>query len=132
MVTTNREAARARAALEFLASAAEPLPRSVLWSQVVEKFPLEESENDTYKSGTSSLVSAWRDQRDKGVLAALARPAGPPPASTSEKDAARLRKENLRLSGELETARQVIAIQGKLSALLDQLSTNSSETNTEK
>jgi len=80
----------------------------------------------------TSLVSSWRDQRDKGVLAALARPAGAPPASTSEKDAARLRKENVRLLGELDTARQVIAIQGKLSALLDQLSTNSSEKNTEK
>jgi hypothetical protein len=80
----------------------------------------------------TSLVSSWRDQRDKGVLVALARPAGAPPASTSEKDAARLRKENLQLSGELDTARQVIAIQGKLSALLDQLSTDSSEKNTEK
>ncbi|TFB71587.1 hypothetical protein [Cryobacterium sp. Hz9] len=66
------------------------------------------------------------------MLAALARPAGAPQASTSEKDAARLRKENLRLSGELDIAQQVIAIQGKLSALLDQLSTNSSEQNTEK
>ncbi len=80
----------------------------------------------------TSLVSSWRDQRDKGVLVALARPAGAPPASIAEKDAARLLKENLRLSGELDTARQVIAIQGKLSALLDQLSTNSSATNTEK
>ena len=80
----------------------------------------------------TSLFSSWRDQRDKGVLVALARSAGAPPASVSEKDSARLRKENLRLSGELDTARQVIAIQGKLSALLDQLSTNSSEKNTEK
>jgi transposase len=80
----------------------------------------------------TSLVSAWREQREKGVLAALARPAGAPPASASDKDAARLRKENDRLAGELDTARQVIAIQGKLSALLDQLSTNSSSTNTEK
>jgi transposase len=80
----------------------------------------------------TSLVSAWREQREKGVLAALARPAGAPLASASDKDAARLRKENERLAGELDTARQVIAIQGKLSALLDQLSTNSSSTNTEK
>ena len=67
----------------------------------------------------TSLVGKWRDQRDTGVLGALARPAGVPPASAAEKDAARLRKENQRLSGELDTARQVIAIQGKLSALLD-------------
>ena len=80
----------------------------------------------------TSLVSSWRDQRDKGVLVALARPAGAPPASIADKDAARLLKENLRLSRELDTARQVIVIQGKLSALLDQLSTNSSATNTEK
>ena len=80
----------------------------------------------------TSLVSAWRDQREKGVLVALARPAGAPPASDAEQGAARLRRENLRLSGELDTARQVISIQGKLSALLDQLSTNSSDTNTEK
>ncbi|MBC7760256.1 MAG: hypothetical protein H7201_00355 [Candidatus Saccharibacteria bacterium] len=65
-------------------------------------------------------------------MVALARPAGAPPASVAEKDATRLRRENLRLSGELDTARQVISIRGKLSALLDQLSTNSSETNTEK
>ncbi|SDN88451.1 hypothetical protein SAMN05216368_10815 [Cryobacterium flavum] len=80
----------------------------------------------------TSLVSSWRDQRDKGVLVALARPAGAPPASIADKDAARLLKENLRLSRELDTARQVIAIQGKLSALLDQLSTNSSATKTKK
>ena len=80
----------------------------------------------------TSLVSAWHDQREKGVLVALARPAGAPTASVAEKDAARLRRENLRLSGLLDTARQVISIQGKLSALLDQLSTNSSEKNTEK
>ena len=80
----------------------------------------------------TSVVSAWRDQRDKGALVALTRPAGAPPASAAEKDAARLRKENQRLEGELDTARQVIAIQGKLSALLDQLSTNSSAKNTEK
>ena len=80
----------------------------------------------------TSLVSSWRDQRDKGVLVALARPAGAPPASIADKDAARLLKENLRLSRELDTARQVIAFQGKLSALLDQLSTNSSATKTKK
>ena len=80
----------------------------------------------------TSLASAWHEQREKGVLAAMARPAGAPPARASDKDAARLRKENERLASELDTARQVIAIQGKLSALLDQLSTNSSSTNTEK
>jgi transposase len=77
----------------------------------------------------TSLISAWRDQRDKGALEALSRPAGAAPATAAEKDAARLRAENERLAGELATAREVIEIQGKLSALLDQLSTDSSKNN---
>ena len=72
----------------------------------------------------TSLISSWREQRDKGALEALARPAGAVPATAEQKDAARLRRENARLSAELNTARQVIEIQGKLSALLEQLSTN--------
>lgn len=75
----------------------------------------------------TSLLSSWRDQRDKGALQGLSRPAGTPPASADQKEAARLRKENERLTGELETAREVIEIQGKLSALLDQFSTDSSK-----
>lgn len=74
----------------------------------------------------TSLISAWRDQRDKGALQALGRASGAPPAAAQGKEAARLRRENERLTGELDTARKVIEIQGKLSALLDQLSTDSS------
>lgn len=80
----------------------------------------------------TSLITAWREQRDRGALEALARPAGAPPASAAEKEAGRLRKEVARLTGELETARQVIEIQGKLSALLGQLSTSSDETKPER
>ena len=79
----------------------------------------------------TSLISAWREQRDKAVLEALGRPSGAAPASPAERDAARLRKENQRLTTELETARKVIEIQGKLSALLEQFSTGSS-TSSEK
>ncbi len=75
----------------------------------------------------TSLISAWRDQRDAGAMQALGRPGGAPPASAGEKETARLRKENERLRSELETARKVIEIQGKLSALLDQLATDSSK-----
>ena len=75
----------------------------------------------------TSLISAWRDQRDAGALAALARPGGAAPASAAEKETTRLRKENERLNAELTTARKVIEIQGKLSALLDQLATDSSK-----
>lgn len=73
----------------------------------------------------TSLISAWRKQRDDGAQAALAKPAGRPPADPRERENARLRRENERLREQLETARKVIDVQGKLSALLDQLATSS-------
>jgi transposase-like protein len=73
----------------------------------------------------SSLISAWRDQRDKGALVALAQPAGRPAADPRERENAKLRKENERLQAELDKARKVIEVQGKLSALLGQLATDS-------
>ena len=57
---------------------------------------------------------------------------GAAPASPEAKEAARLRRENERLTDELDTARKVIEIQGKLSALLDQLSTDSAKKNDER
>ncbi len=71
------------------------------------------------------MISAWRIQRDQGARAALAKPAGRPPADTRDKEIARLRRENERLSAELGKARKVIDVQGKLSALLGQLATDS-------
>lgn len=73
----------------------------------------------------TSLISAWRIQRDQGALAALAKPAGRPAADSRDRENAKLRKENERLTAELETARRVIEVQGKLSALLGQLATDS-------
>lgn len=73
----------------------------------------------------SSLISAWRDQRDKGALAALGQPAGRPAADPKDRENAKLRKENERLQAELDKARKVIEVQGKLSALLGQLATDS-------
>ena len=49
--------------------------------------------------------------------------ASPPIPATSE--VARLRRENQRLASELDKARKVIEVQGKLSALLEQLATDS-------
>ncbi len=80
----------------------------------------------------TSLISVWREQRDRGGLQALARPAGAAPASAEHKETARLRRENERLTGELDKARKVIEIQGKLSALLDQLSTDSATKSDER
>lgn len=80
----------------------------------------------------TSLIGAWREQRDRGALEALGRSSGAAPASAEQKEAARLRKENERLTTELDKARKVIEIQGKLSALLDQLSTDSSKNERER
>jgi transposase len=73
----------------------------------------------------TSLISEWRKQRDRGVLQALAKPAGHQPADPRDQQVARLRKENQRLQAELAKARKVIEVQGKLSALLEQLATDS-------
>src|SRR5829696_6176125 len=73
----------------------------------------------------TSLISEWRKQRDRGALQALAAPAGRPPADPRDREVARLRKQNQRLEAELAKARRVIEVQGKLSALLEQLATDS-------
>jgi transposase-like protein len=73
----------------------------------------------------TSLISEWRKQRDRGALAALAKPAGRQPADPRDREMVRLREENQRLTDELGKARKVIEVQGKLSALLEQLATDS-------
>jgi transposase-like protein len=73
----------------------------------------------------TSLISAWRIQRDQGVKEALSRPAGRPPGDARDRENTQLRKENERLQAELSKARRVIEVQGKLSALLGQLATDS-------
>jgi transposase len=73
----------------------------------------------------TSLISAWRQQRDQGALQALAKPAGRAPADPVDRDNARLRARVARLEAELDRARRVIEVQGKLSALLGQLATDS-------
>jgi transposase-like protein len=73
----------------------------------------------------TSLISEWRKQRDRGALQALAKPAGRQPADPRDREMARLRTENQRLASELDKARKVIEVQGKLSALLEQLATDS-------
>ncbi len=73
----------------------------------------------------SSHISKWRKQRDHGALAALAMPIGRPTAHPLEKEVACLKRENAQLQADLTTARRVIEVQGKLSALLDHRATSS-------
>jgi len=76
----------------------------------------------------SSLISEWRKQRDQGALHALGASPGRPPSDTRDQEVARLRRENARLQADLAKAHRVIEVQGKLSALLEQLATGSAET----
>lgn len=76
----------------------------------------------------TSLISAWREQRDKGALAAMeAASRGPKAVDPVAREAERLVAENARLAAELDKARQVIRVQGELSALLAQLSKESAD-----
>ena len=79
----------------------------------------------------TSLISAWRQQRDQGALQALAKPSGRPSVDPADRDNVRLRKENERLRAELDRARRLIEVQGKLSALLEQLATDSQSSGSE-
>ena len=73
----------------------------------------------------SSLISVWRQQRDRGAIAELAKMAGRQPTDPRDREIGKLRKENERLNVELDKAHKVIEVQGKLSALLEQLATDS-------
>ena len=73
----------------------------------------------------SSLITNWREQRDKGAEAALARPAGRQKADPRDRAIATLKRENERLESELDKSRRVVEIQAKLSALLETLASTS-------
>ena len=73
----------------------------------------------------SSLLSEWRKQADRGAMTELSKPSGRPLADPRDTEIARLRRRTERLEGELDKARKVIEVQGKLSALLEQLATGS-------
>ena len=67
----------------------------------------------------SSHLTHWRQQRDRGLLAALAPGRrGRPARAAGEQELARLRQENDRLTQKLAAAETVIDIQKKVSALL--------------
>ncbi len=70
----------------------------------------------------SSHITQWRQARDAGGRAALDRPRGRPPADPGRREADRQRARAERAEAELAKARLVIEVQGKVSALLEQIS----------
>ena len=73
----------------------------------------------------SSLLSKWRQQREEAVRSALDQKPGRKPANPLNEEVNRLRRENARLKQNLERAEKVIEVQGKVSALLRDLSLGS-------
>ena len=73
----------------------------------------------------SSLLTEWRRQRDRGAEEALGRPARRQAADPRDAKIAKLEKEKAKLHADLDKARKVIEVQGKLSALLEELATDS-------
>ena len=73
----------------------------------------------------SSHIVEWRRARDVGVLAGLAPKARSKKQSGTQAELARVRRRAERAEADLAKARLVIEIQGKASALLEQLLTES-------
>jgi len=80
----------------------------------------------------SSLITSWREQRDKGAETALARPAGRQKADPRDREITTLKREVDRLESELDKSRRVVEIQAKLSALLETLASTSTAESGEK
>ena len=75
----------------------------------------------------SSLISAWRDQRDQGALAAMKARKPGPKGDPVRAENARLREQVADLESRLVTAEELIDAQGKVSALLSAHSRKSAE-----
>src|SRR5665811_1551336 len=81
----------------------------------------------------SSMISEWRKQRDAGALEGLrGAKVGRPKKDRTKADLARLRARVAELENELGTAHELIETQGKVSALLGEMSRKSAEQNTTK
>ncbi len=75
----------------------------------------------------SSLISEWRKQRDRGALEAMSQKRPGPKGDPVRAENARLRDRVAELEARLETAEELIDAQGKVSALLSDLSRKSAE-----
>lgn len=66
----------------------------------------------------SSLVSKWREQRERGSLNGLAGQRRGPKVDPNAAELARLQRENQRLKEELERAELIIEVQKKVAQLV--------------
>jgi transposase len=80
----------------------------------------------------SSHLVEWRRARDAGALEALGKVRGRKPVDPVEVENNKLRRENARLAEKLSRAQRVIEVQGKVSALLRELSQESAENRDER
>ena len=69
----------------------------------------------------TSHLTYWRKQRKDGALKELGKPRGRKPVDRRDEQIAKLERKLERTEAELTKARKVIAIQGNLSALLEQM-----------
>ena len=69
----------------------------------------------------TSHLTYWRKQRKDGALKELGQPRGRKPADKRDAQIAELTRRNERLESELAKAKKVIAIQGNVSALLEEI-----------
>jgi transposase-like protein len=81
----------------------------------------------------TSHLTYWRKQRKDGALKELGKPRGRKPADKRDQEIAQLKGKLERSEAELAKARRVIAIQGNVSALLEEmLGTDSASRSTER
>ena len=69
----------------------------------------------------TSHLTAWRKQRKAGALRELGKPRGRRPVDQRDQEIAQLTRKLERSQAELLKARRVIAIQGNVSSLLEQM-----------
>ena len=81
----------------------------------------------------TSHLTYWRRQRRDGALKELGKPRGRKPVDRRDQEIAQLKHKLERSEAELAKARKVIAIQGNVSALLEEmLGTDSASRSTER
>lgn len=81
----------------------------------------------------SSLITEWRKQRDAGALRGLTdAKRGRKAKDPTRSELSRLRAEVTKLEEKLDTATELIEAQGKVSALLGEMSRRSAEPNTKQ